>query len=963
MPDPPAPAAAVSEGAALLVIAEKPSVARDLARALGVPAKGRTSFEGDRYVITWCVGHLAELAEPAAYDARWKAWRLDTLPMIPAAFRLRASTSAPEQLRAVTALLRDKRRFRAVVNACDAGREGELIFRYVYELSASTLPIQRLWISSLTDEAISRGFSRLEPGSKYDRLADAARSRSEADWLVGLNATRAITARARTSGDSKLYSLGRVQTPTLALVVARDEAIDRFVPKDFWHVRATFCTARGQRFEASWTHGTGTRLATEPLALALCARCEAASSSSASRPVVESISTRRTREPPPLLFDLTSLQRTANKRFGFSAQRTLELAQSLYERHKVLTYPRTDSRHLPRDLHAELAPVLASLEALPDYAAFVRGIASPLPMPRRMFDDAQVTDHHAIIPTGRRVALEALSPDERTLFDVVARRFLAGFFADAEFDDTVVVVRVGATDGAGAPASLDDETARAIEGRPSPRSAPASEQAPNEPAILDALPPPPDRFVARGRVRVVSGWQDVAGLLVEEAAPGAAKARSSSSARAPEHDPSRDDERGPSQDLPPLSRGDALDGRFESKRKQTRPPPRYSEATLLSAMESVGKTLDDHELRAAMRDRGLGTPATRAATIETLIERGYLRRDRRSVVSTALGASLVRSLPVPELASPELTAAWESRLARIERGEESRAAFMQDIAAFVRSSIESVKRAPLSLTTETSASAAVVGRCPRCGSSVVDRTGDYRCAVGPSPCGLSIPKTIARRTISPELAAVLLRHRKTMLLRGFQSRAGKRFSAALALGDDGKLTFEFESGARSGDEHPEPPRPAPRRRERAAMSAERDASSAPPRPRPLDPPRAASPAPRGRTPEDAERAALKRKADEAVLASLTCPRCKSGRILEGKRGWGCARWRDGCSFVVWFESAGRKLTVSQLEQLVSKGRTRAGVFRPGNGPPVKGRLVLDLDAHDGNARFEAATHRAPPTAR
>jgi DNA topoisomerase-3 len=370
-------------------------------------------------------------------------------------------------------------------------------------------------------------------------------------------------------------------------------------------------------------------------------------------------------------------------------------------------------------------------------------------------------------------------------------------------------------------------------------------------------------------------------------------------------------------------------------------------------MESVGKSLDDSELRAAMRDRGLGTPATRAATIETLIERGYLRRDRRSIVSTSLGASLVRSLPVPELASPELTAAWESRLARIERGEESRAAFMRDIAEFVRSSIESVKRAPLSLTTETSASAAVVGRCPRCGSSVIDRTGDYRCAIGPSPCGLSIPKKIAQRMISPELAAVLLRHQKTMLLRGFQSRAGKRFSAALALGDDGKLTFEFESGARSGEEHPEPPRPAPRRRERAAMSAERDASSAPPRPRPIDQPRAAS---RART-------ELERRADEAVLATLTCPRCRSGRLLEGKRGWGCARWRDGCSFVVWFESAGRKLTVSQLEQLVSKGRTRAGVFRPGNGPPVKGRLVLDLDAHDGNARFEAATDRDTRAAR
>lgn len=917
------------------MIAEKPSVARDLARALGVTAKGRTYFEGDRYVISWCIGHLVELDEPASYDPAWKTWRLDALPMIPPRFRLRASTFAPEQYRAVRELLRDKKRFIDVVNACDAGREGELIFRYVYEHAGSTLPIRRLWVSSLTDEAISRGFSKLEPGAKYDRLADAARSRSEADWLVGLNATRAVTARARTGGDRTLYSIGRVQTPTLALVVSRDDAINQFVPKDYWQVNGAFSTAKGQRFDALWTHASGARLGTEPLANDLVTRCQRANSAGEPhRPVVESIATKRTREAPPLLFDLTSLQRTANKRFGFSAARTLELAQALYEKHKALTYPRTDSRHLPRDTHGELPSVFSALASISDYSGFVRAIATPAPMPRRMFDDAQVTDHHAIIPTAKKIALEALPPDERKIYDLVARRFIAGFYADAEFDDTTLVVRVGQ---ASAPAALPVE-----------RKKPETDRGKSdEPVILQALPSPPDRFVTRGRVRVTAGWQDVAGIDDERASRS--PARGSSASAEPDGE---SDEEPAQQSLPKLTQGEPLSGRFEPKKKQTRPPPRYSEATLLSAMESAGKSLDDEALRAAMRERGLGTPATRAATIETLIDRGYVRRDRRNVVSTPLGAALVHSLPVTELASAELTGNWEARLARIERGEESREAFMKDIGEFVRSSIESVKKASFVIpASETSATAKVIAKCPRCGNSVVDRTGDYACAVGASPCGLSVPKKIAQRDISPELAAVLLRNKKTIVLKGFRSRAGKRFNAALELRDDGTVHFVFESGAKGSSSEAEPPRPAPLRRERSEMSAARDRSSEPVAPKPA--PTYATPK-RTKSDEALERERVKSDADRAVIDALTCPRCKSGKLLTGKRGWGCSRWKEGCTFVLWFETAGRKLTVTQVEQLVTKGKTRSGLFRPGNGPPTKGKLVLDVEAKDGSARFEAS---------
>jgi DNA topoisomerase-3 len=924
------------------VIAEKPSVARDLARALGVSPSGRSSFESDQYVITWCVGHLVELDEPASYDPAWKVWRLDTLPMLPSKFRLRASKSAPEQVRTVRALLRDSRQFREVINGCDAGREGELIFRYVYEFSGSTLPVRRLWVSSLTDEAIARGFSKLEPASRYNGLADAARCRSEADWLVGLNATRAVTARARSGSDRTLYSIGRVQTPTLALLVAREDEIVGFVPKDYWQLRGAFATARGQSFKALWSHGTGARLASESLSRALVARCEAAERAGDDRgPVVEAITTKRNREPPPQLFDLTSLQRTANKRYGFSAARTLELAQSLYERHKVLTYPRTDSRHLPRDAHAELPKAFAALAALPAYAPFVAQIATPAPMPKRMFDDAQVSDHHAIIPTGRAVTTSSLSPEEQRIFDLVARRFLAGFFGDAEFDDTTVVVRVGAdTRGSSAVSVTPREAAQGS------RAADKRE----EPAVLDALPPPPDRFVTRGRVRVSAGWQDVAGINDDaDARPRTGAKPTAADAEA------RDEDDSPQQSLPKLTEGERLRATYEPLKKQTRPPPRFSEATLLAAMESAGRTMDDSELRAAMRDRGLGTPATRASIIETLIARTYVQRDRRNVVPTPLGSALVHALPIAALASAELTGEWEARLARIERGEDTREAFMRDIATFVRDAIDVVKSKPIVVSPpEAVASAQPVGRCPRCGSTVVDRTGDYACAVGPSPCGLSVPKKIAGRMISPELAGVLLRARKTVVLRGFQSRAGKRFAAALELRDDGTIHFAFESGARSSSEDAEPPRPAPSRRSRAALSAERDAATAPPAPRAKTEARASAPSSRAKTPEADERATLKSQSDRATVAALVCPRCATGTLVTGNRGWGCSRWKDGCSFVIWFETAGRKLTVGQLEQLVTKGKTRSSVFRPGNGPPVKGRLVLDVSTRDGCAHFEAA---------
>ena len=471
-----------------LVIAEKPSVARDLARVLGVRGAGRSAIGDARRTITWCIGHLVELDEPASYNAAWKSWRLDALPMIPATFKVRAVESTRDQLRAVSELLKD-RRFTEVVNACDAGREGELIFRYVYDIAGSRLPVRRLWISSMTDEAISRGFAALKPGADYDALGDAARCRSEADWLVGMNATRAVTVTKRdqaprptaprqrdarnwkaNAARSPVYSIGRVQTPTLAIVVRREQAIVSFRPQDYWEVRGAFSTgqgAAGATFNAGWgmradragaNAGTGAstgaminRLGTQALAGELVARVSAhGAAADAAGPVVESLRQKKSREPAPQLFDLTSLQRTANRRFGLSATRTLEIAQALYERHKVLTYPRTDARYLSNDLAGEMPKLLSGLTQIPEYAPFARPLlATPPTRSKRVFDDAKVHDHHAIIPTGKTARLETLQADERRVFDLVVRRFLGVFYPDAEFALTDVVIRVGAGAGTG----------------------------------------------------------------------------------------------------------------------------------------------------------------------------------------------------------------------------------------------------------------------------------------------------------------------------------------------------------------------------------------------------------------------------------------------------------------------------------------------------------------------------------
>ena len=636
-----------------LVIAEKPSVARDLARVLGASRKGDGCLEGPQHVVTWCVGHLLELEEPGAYEPGWKRWSMDALPMIPSRFALRAVPSGRGQLASVRKLLRDKR-FDAVVNACDAGREGELIFRWVYEHAGARLPVRRLWISSLTDASIRAGFAGLQPGARYDPLADAARCRAEADWLVGMNATRAYTLRQRAVSDA-LLSVGRVQTPTLALITARERAIREFVPQDYWEVLGQFRDGDTAPFKARWGAQGRTAFAREPLAVTVRERCAEAGSTRGA--VVEAVRTRRQRVPPPLLFDLTALQRAANGRYGLSAQRTLDVAQALYERHKLLTYPRTDSRHLNHDLFPTLDATFEAMGSVPALAPFAKALrdAPPRRSPR-VFDDKKVGDHHAIIPTPRRASLDALDRDEARVWELVARRFLAVFQPDAEFLLTTAVLRVG-----------DDDGAR-VEAPEAPDPAKPGDDAPEEaPKFLTAVPPPPDRFVAHGRQCLARGWQEVAGLDSDPAQERAA------------------------QSLPLLREGQRLDARFAVESKRTQAPRRYNDASILAAMEGAGRTLDDESLRDAMKDHGLGTPATRAATLETLVKRAYITRDKKALCATPAGEALIDALPVEALRSAELTGRWEARLAAIARGAETREAFMRDIDAFVRDVVRDLR--------------------------------------------------------------------------------------------------------------------------------------------------------------------------------------------------------------------------------------------------------------------------------
>jgi DNA topoisomerase-3 len=716
-----------------LIIAEKPSVARDLTDALpGSFENNESYYESEDTVITFAVGHLVELTDPEDYDEKFKKWRMADLPIVPEEFRLRPrDKKAEKQLKVIHKLLKRDDVDR-VVNACDAGREGELIFAYIYETSGVDKPVERLWISSLTKTAIKEGFEQLRPGEQLRSLEAAARSRSEADWLVGMNATRAATIRGR-AWVGGVVSLGRVQTPTLALLVKREREIQAFVPEPYWLVHAQF----DPRYQGLWFEGDETRLKEAKRAEEIAAKVGGKDGT------VESVERKEQSERAPLLYDLTSLQRDANRRFGFSARRTLQAAQSLYEDKKAITYPRTSSRWLSGDLVPQLKPTAATLQPIGEYAAGARYVLSLQQLPlARVVNDSKVDDHHAIIPTDVDHDVSRFSPDERRIFDLIARRFLAVFHPPARYARTTIVTLV------------EDE-----------------------------------RFRSRGKVTLEAGWRGVYGLLSEE-----------------EQQQARQDEEGENEsaELPQLEQGQSVKcASVEVEAKETKPPPRYTEATLLSAMETAGKLIDDEELREAMKESGLGTPATRAETIETLIRREYIERAGKDLTPTPKGLQVITMLEEHPLTSPELTGSWEKRLTDIEHGTDDRSKFIDDIAEFTRATVEKIAE----LDKEKLRPERVeLGPCPRCGAEtgeiIRENSKAYGCTSWKSReepgCGFVIWKRVAGRTLTPELARQLLEEGKTKeVVSGFRSRAGKPFRARLVLNGEGKVEFDFPARAQT----------------------------------------------------------------------------------------------------------------------------------------------------------------------
>jgi DNA topoisomerase III len=635
-----------------LVIAEKPSVAADLARALGkVPKKG-DHYENDQYVISYALGHLVELEMPEDIDKKkYGFWRLETLPIIPHTFGLKPIEDSKERFNALKKLLARKD-IDQVINACDAGREGELIFAYLYQLTKCKLPVKRAWMQTMTVEGIREAFQNIRDGGRMRGLEDAARCRSESDWLIGINGTRALTKRMFGSRAGNVASVGRVQTPTLAIVCAREQEIRNFRPRDFWRVTATFAVARG-RYEGVYQranfkraendeHDRIDRIWDKALAEAVLAACQG-------RPIARVTDERKaSSQVAPRLYDLTTLQREANNRYGLPARRTLQIAQALYERHKMITYPRTDSRALPEDYIPTVRETLKNMHgSLAPHAQKVlqEGWVRPN---RRIFNNAQISDHFAIIPTAHEA--RNLDEMEAKVFDMIARRFVAAFFPPAEFDVTTRISTVavsGGQTGAGVPSVGLDHG----------RDARAS---------CD--------FKTEGKVLTAAGWLAVYGKTTLD---------EGSDARA----------------LPALSAEDGSPPQAETvdavlHAESTKPPPRYTEATLLSAMEGAGKLVDDEELAEAMKERGLGTPATRADTIDGLINQKYLERQQRELVPTAKAEQLLQFLGAVnavELTKPDLTGEWEYKLRQIEHGKFTREKFMSEIADTTKGIVARVK--------------------------------------------------------------------------------------------------------------------------------------------------------------------------------------------------------------------------------------------------------------------------------
>jgi len=710
-----------------LIIAEKPSVASDIAKALGGFAKHDDYWENDAYVVSSAVGHLLELCVPPQFEVVRGKWTFAHLPVIPPHFDLSPLEKTEPRLKVLARLIKRKD-VSSVINACDAGREGELIFRYIMRYVGVEKPSRRLWLQSMTPAAIRDGFATLREDATMVPLADAAVCRSEADWLVGINGTRAMTAFNSKTGGFHLTPVGRVQTPTLAIVVEREERIKRFVARDYWEVHGYFGVTSGE-YAGRWFDERYVKDKSKDADADLKAeriwereKAEAIRAKCVGQPGVVTEESKPTTSLSPLLYDLTTLQREANNRFGFAASSTLKIALALYEKHKVLTYPRTDSRALPEDYISTVQQTLRALGETP-YAAFADKVLQEgwVRPNRRIFNNAKVSDHFAIIPTA--LAPKNLSEVEAKLYDMVAKRFLAVFYPAAEFQITTRITRV-----AGEP------------------------------------------FKSEGKVLVNPGWLAVYGKEAQT-----------------------DD----TPNLAPVRAGERVETRqVEMQNLVTKPPARYSEATLLSAMEGAGKLVEDEELREAMSAKGLGTPATRAAIIEGLLLEKYILRLGKELQATAKGISLItllRGLNIPELCSPELTGNWEFKLKQMERGELARGDFMRQIAEMTQHIVETAKR--YESDTVPGDFSTLTVRCPKCNGEIRENYKKFQC----QSCEFSLWKILAGRQFEIPEVEELIQKKVVGPLQGFRSKMGKPFAAQLKFNAEGKVEFDFGQGSNTAD--------------------------------------------------------------------------------------------------------------------------------------------------------------------
>ena len=710
-----------------LIIAEKPSVASDISKALGKFQKHDDYFENDQYVISSAIGHLLELIVPEEFDVKKGKWTFKCLPIIPPHFDLQPIERSENRLKVLKKLIK-RDDVTELINACDAGREGELIFRNIVRYTKAKQPVQRLWLQSMTPTAIRDGFAQLRTDAEMLPLSDAATSRAEADWLVGINGTRAMTAFNSKQGGFFKTPVGRVQTPTLAVLVEREERIRKFISRDYWEILGTFDCAAGQ-YTGRWFDEKFVKSETDeqlkPERVWEKAKAEAVRDKCLGKPGVVTEESKPSTSLSPLLYDLTSLQRDANSRFGFSAKNTLGLAQALYERHKVLTYPRTDSRALPEDYLGTVKNTLGMLGGVTGYSTYADQILKSgwVHPNKRIFNNAKVSDHFAIIPTA--LAPKGLSEPEQKLYDLVTKRFLAIFYPAAEFLETTRITRV-----AGEP------------------------------------------FKSAGKVLMVPGWLTVYG----------------------KHS---DSDETPS--LVPVKPGETVQtSEVEVKQNLTKPPARFTEATLLSAMEGAGKLVDDDELREAMSEKGLGTPATRAAIIEGLILEEYVHRVGRELQATAKAFSLMEllnGLGVQELTKPELTGEWEFQLREMQRRKISREQFMREIANMTRRIVDRAKQYEHDTIPGDFGTLNVP--CPKCGGEIHEKYRQYQCVK--EGCDFAMWKTLCSRMFEPEEIEKLITERQIGPLQGFRSKQGFPFAAVIKMNAEQKLEFDFGNTPKEGE--------------------------------------------------------------------------------------------------------------------------------------------------------------------